>query len=78
MSRGIKMNLEFDLANTACWVVDFLEDEFDRESVAFTHTFNFYDDAKKAGRHWMNHKINSQQEAELFVSNNITNSTILV
>lgn len=78
MSRGVKMNLEFDLNNAACWVVDFLEDEFDRESVAFTHAFNFYDDAKKAGRHWMNRKINNQQEAEAFSSAATANSTILV
>lgn len=58
MARGIKLEVDTDLLDRMVWVVEFLEDEWDRESGVGSLPFRYREDALAAGRAWLYGKVN--------------------
>jgi hypothetical protein len=64
MARGIRLEVDTDILNRCVWIVDFLTDEWDRESSIGQLAFRYREDALKQGRMWLNGKLNSINELE--------------
>jgi hypothetical protein len=64
MARGVRLEVDTDDLNRCVWIVDFLTDEWDRESSIGQLAFRYREDALKQGRKWLNGKLNSINELE--------------
>jgi len=65
MARGVRLEVDTDDLNRCVWIVDFLTDEWDRESSIGQLAFRYREDALKQGREWLNRKADSLRELEL-------------
>jgi hypothetical protein len=64
MARGIRLEVDTDILNRCVWIVDFLTDEWDRESSIGQLGFRYREDALKQGRLWLNGKVDTLAEME--------------
>lgn len=65
MARGIKLEVDTDLLNQCVWVVEFLEDEWDKESGIGSVPYRYREDALAAGRAWLYGRANDLNDLAL-------------
>lgn len=65
MARGIRLEVDTDELNRCVWIVDFLTDEWDRDSSVGQLAFRYREDALKQGRLWLNSKADRLDEMAL-------------
>ena len=58
MARGMKIDYDVDHLNRMVWIVEFLEDEWDRNSTVGSLPFRYREDAMDAGRKWLHRQVN--------------------
>jgi len=58
MARGTKVDYDVDMLNRMVWIVEFLEDEWDRNSTVGSLPFRYREDAMDAGRKWLLGQVN--------------------
>jgi len=58
MARGTKVDYDVDALNRMVWIVEFLEDEWDRNSTVGSLPFRYREDAMDAGRKWLLGQVN--------------------
>ena len=58
MARGMKIDYDVDHLNRMVWIVEFLEDEWDRNSTVGSLPFRYREDAMSAGRKWLHGQVN--------------------
>lgn len=77
MARGMKLECDTDHLNRVVWLVDFLENEWDRDSSIGMIPYRYREDAMAAGRKWLHGIANSLTELQA-LDDQLTNHTLVL
>lgn len=74
MARGIRLEVDTDLMNNCVYIIEFLTDEWDRESSIGELVCRYREDALSLGRLWLYNKCHTVEELEFAYANFMKNS----
>lgn len=73
MARGIRLEVDTDLMNRCVWLVEFLTDEWDRESSIGQVACQYREDALALGRLWLYNKAHTIEQLEFAQAHEVMN-----